>query len=97
MRFQTLGNVASVLLSDLADKRAATREPALVTFESGEIERVSFLRATDQKRRVDASLLTGNFESNWSVAAQGNERWRQAHLLERTRRQLSPGRTRRLS
>src|ERR1700761_3587344 len=98
MCFETLGNIASVILVDIARDRVAAPSKALVNSQqSGEIERVAWLRATDQTRRIDASLLTENYRKNWDVHVQGSERMRQAHLLERARRQVGRGRTRQLS
>lgn len=91
--FEPLGNLACSILADVDEKRVAARRPSLVT--SGEIEGVAWLRATDQKRRIDASLLTENFEKYWNVRAEADERGRQAHLLQRARRLGPPGRTRR--
>lgn len=88
MTFETLGSLTFSILGDLTMKRAATLDVAAVKEPSGEIERVSWLRATDQPRRVDASLLSENLEENWSVKAQGEERLRQDRLLRKIRRQL---------
>lgn len=94
MYFYPLGNVAFSVLAELAQTRFAERERALVKGSScGEIEGVAWLRATDQPRRIDASLLTENYARNWSVREEGEERSRQAHLLERARRQVPRGRT----
>lgn len=76
--FDSLGYLASTILSEISTERAATREVGLVI----------------KDRRVDASLLTENYAKNWGVRAQGEERGRQAHLLQRACRQVSPGRRR---
>lgn len=96
MSFHLIGPAALSVLTDLASNRVAAREDAFVASQtSGEIERVAWLRASEPKRRIDASLLTENYAKNWSVRAQGAERERQAHLLQRTRRSVvSPGRRR---
>lgn len=99
MTFETLGYFASTVLDDISAKRVGARNVGLIIEErkySGEIEMVAFLRATEQPRRVDASLLTENYRENWDIRAQGIERGRQMHLLQRIRQQGSRGRTRRL-
>lgn len=85
MVFHALGPTALAVLQDISSKRVGARNDGLVIENSGEIERVAWLRATDQKRRLDASLLTENFEDNWSVRAQAYERNRQEDLLKRMR------------
>lgn len=84
MCFVSLGYSAFLVLDQLSERRVGARRSDQTT-TSGEIERVAWLRATDQKRRLDASLLTENFEDNWSVRAQAYERNRQADLLKRMR------------
>lgn len=70
--FDSLGYLASTILSDISTKRTGIREVGLVI----------------KDRRIDASLLTENYARNWGVRAQGEERGRQAHLLQRTCRQV---------
>lgn len=103
--FEDLGTLAFDILANVSPERVAAREGGLVIekrdFETdgssiGELERVAWLKATDQPRRIDASLLTENREL-YGVRGEGEERCRVAHLLERVRRQVSPGRNRRLS
>ena len=69
--FHSLGSAAVAVLSDLAEKRPARRSS--VPNDVGEIERVAWLRATDQRRRIDASLLTEGYSRNWNVRAQAEE------------------------
>lgn len=71
MCFQRLGDVAFILLGDISVNRVGARDTGLVI----------------RDRRIDSSLLTESFEKNWNVRVQGEERMRQACLLERTRRQ----------
>lgn len=79
--FDSLGYLASTILGDISSDRVGARKEGLVI----------------KDRRIDRSLLTENYESNWSVRVQGMERERQDHLLQRSRRSVvSPGRNRRM-
>jgi hypothetical protein len=85
--FETLGYLASRILDDVSERRRCNVSVRDGSSGAGELERVAFLRATDQARRIDALLLTEGYARNWSVRAQGEERMRQAHLVARARRQ----------
>jgi hypothetical protein len=76
MCFQSLGFSASRILDELASKLVAASKEALPI----------------KDRRIDASLLTENFERYWNVREEGLERERQRRLLERLRRSGSRGR-----
>jgi hypothetical protein len=93
--FHDLRPTAWTALNDVSEGMRANASDRQRATDVGEIERVRWLRATDQRRRIDASLLTEGYERNWSVRAQGEERSRQDHLLRRSRRQFSSGRTKR--
>jgi hypothetical protein len=69
--FHLLGPVALGLFSDISSARVAARKE-----EFG-----------DLGRRIDETLLTDNFDRYWNVRTQGEERERQARLLEKVRRQ----------
>ena len=73
MCFHMLGPTALAVLQDISSKRVGACNEGLVI----------------KDRRIDSSLLTENYEKNWNVRVQGEERERQARLLERTRRQGS--------
>lgn len=79
--FHPLGIYALSILTDISPESAPTLKGSLIL----------------KDRRIDSSLLTENYANYWNVKVQGSERERQARLLERTRRQVSPGRNRRLS
>jgi hypothetical protein len=79
--FHNLRPTAWTALNDVSEWMRANASDRQRATDVGEIERVRWLRATDQPRRVDESLLTENYQHNWSVQAQGDERTRQAHLL----------------
>jgi hypothetical protein len=83
--FQQLGLLASIVLEDVSERRRCNA-PGRDKINDGEIERVAWLRATDQPRRIDASLMTENRDL-YGVRGEGEERCRQAHLLARARRQ----------
>lgn len=71
--FETLGYLASSILDEISSDRVAARKEVLVIKSA-------------QKRRIDESLLTENYDQYWSARIQGEERTRQAYLLERSRR-----------
>lgn len=107
--FIFLGPVAVGVLSDIASERVAARNEALVNSvtdrlhelgltterHAGELERAAWMRRQERgQRRIDRTLLTENFSNNWNVREEASERGRQAHLLQRARRQGSSGRKR---
>lgn len=71
--FQPLGIYALSILADISPNHAPTCEGSLII----------------KDRRIDSSLLTENREKYWNVIVQGEERCRQARLLQRTHQQGS--------
>jgi hypothetical protein len=83
MCIHQFGPAALAELNNVSEEMRCNASDRLRLTDVGEIERVKWLRATGQPRRVDKSLLTENWRLNWDIRVQGEERTRQAHLLRK--------------